>query len=162
MRFVSSAPGDEPIVVEGWFAASPARVFGAFTDPEVVMQWFGVRPGSLVSAAIDLRPGGAWRFELSRTDERSAAFEGEYLAIEPGRLLAFSWRHVVEHAGGEREATPVSRVEIRFSPQGAGTGIRLVHSGLASEEARRNVGGGWDAAFAAVEAVLADRPPGAG
>ena len=57
--FLRSAPGSDPIVVEGTFAASPERVFRAWTRPEEVRKWFGQQPDSLESAEIDLRVGGA-------------------------------------------------------------------------------------------------------
>ena len=153
-QFLQSAPGAEPFRVESYFAAAPERVFAAWTRPEAVMKWFGKAPNSLVSADIDLRPGGIWRFVMSRDDDRSIGFEGQYLEIEPAKKLVFSWAHVVEHANGEREATPYSRVEVTFSPKGAGTDLRLVHSAVRSEDARRGIGGGWEAAFTHLQGVL--------
>ena len=76
----NTEPGADPIVVEGYFAAAPARVFQAWTDPDIVMRWFGRVPNSLHSATIDLRRGGAWRFVESSDDVKSVGFEGEYVA----------------------------------------------------------------------------------
>jgi len=147
MDFVKSQPGTDPIVVEGYFAASPARVFEAWTDPDIVMKWFGPAPNTLHSATIDLRLGGEWRFLKSKDDAKSVGFEGQYLEIEPGEKLVFSWAHVISYANGEREATPYSRVEVVFTAKGSGTHVRLVHSAVRAEDARRSIGGGWDGAF---------------
>lgn len=147
MEFVKSPPGADPIVVEGYFAAAPDRVFEAWTDPDIVVKWFGAKPHSLYSADIDLRPGGGWRFLMSSGAEGSNGFEGEYLDIEPDRKLVFSWAHVVEKPDGARDATPYSRVEVEFSPRGAGTYVRLIHSAIESDDARRGVGGGWETGF---------------
>lgn len=154
MDFMKSVPGDDPIVVESYFAASPARVFEAWTDPDIVMQWFGQAPNSLHSATIDLRLGGEWRFLKSSDDEKSVGFEGQYLEIEPGEKLVFSWAHVIAYANGDREATPYSRVEVVFTAQGSGTYLRLVHSAVRAEEARRGIGGGWEASFGHLTDVL--------
>lgn len=150
MNFVQSEPGDEPIIVEGYFAASPQRVFEAWTNPKIVMKWFGLEPNSLHSATIDLRPGGAWRFLKSKDDSKSIGFEGLYQDIEPGKKLVFSWSHVVEHSDGTREASPFSQVEVIFTPSGSGTYLRVVHSAVRSQDARRGIGGGWEAAFASL------------
>ena len=147
MEFVRTEPGADPIVVEGYFAAPPARVFEAWTNPNIVVKWFGRAPNSLHSATIDLRPGGAWKFLKSKDDDKSIGFEGQYLDIQPGEKLVFSWAHVIAHANGEREATPYSRVEVIFTPKGRGTHVRLVHSAIRSQDARRGIGGGWEAAF---------------
>ncbi|MCZ6859298.1 MAG: SRPBCC domain-containing protein [Alphaproteobacteria bacterium] len=147
MEFVKSVPEDDQIVVEGYFAASPAKVFEAWTDPNIVLKWFGRASNSLHSATIDLRPGGAWQFLKSKDDDKSIGFEGQYQDIQPGEKLVFSWAHVITHANGEREATPYSRVEVIFTPKGKGTHVRLVHSAIRSQDARRGIGGGWEAAF---------------
>lgn len=39
-EFLKSEPGMEPVMVEGLFRASPARVFRAFTEPDQVRCWF--------------------------------------------------------------------------------------------------------------------------
>lgn len=154
MEFMKSAPGDDPIVVEGYYAASPARVFEAWTDPDIVVKWFGQRPNSLHSASIDLRRGGVWRFLKSKDEDKSVGFEGQYLDILPDEKLVFSWAHVIAHANGEREATPYSRVEVNFTPKGKGTYVRLVHSAVRDQDARRGIGGGWEAAFASMVNAL--------
>ena len=154
--FVRSEPGDDPIIVEGYFAATPARVFQAWTDPNIVMQWFGRVPNSLHSATIDLRQGGAWQFLESRNDEKSIGFEGEYLDIEPGERLVFTWSKVVAHASGERESTPHSQVEVIFTPKGEGTDVRLVHSAVHTEDTRKDFGGGWNFAFNTMSTLLSD------
>ena len=110
LDFVMTEPGDDPKIVEGYFAATPARVFQAWTDPNIVMKWFGPAPNSLHSATIDLRPGGAWQFSKSKDEEKSFGFEGGYLDFEPGMRLLFTWCQVITHATGEREATPHSQV----------------------------------------------------
>ena len=154
LEFVLTVPGADPIIVEGYFAAPPVRVFEAWTDPDIVMKWFGRGPDSLHSATIDLQQGGAWQFLESKNEEKTVGFEGEYLDIDPGRRLVFTWSKVIAHATGEREATPKSRVEVVFSANGTGTVVRLVHSAVHNEEGRRGFAGGWDFAFATMRALL--------
>ncbi len=154
LEFVRTEPGDDPIIVEGYFAATPARVLQAWADPNIVMKWFGPAPISLLSATIDLRPGGAWQFLKSKEEEKSFGFEGEYLDIEPGMCLVFTWCQVITHASGEREATPHSQVQIIFTAMSSGSYIRLVHSAVHGEDARRGFGGGWEFAFNALSALI--------
>ena len=154
LEFVRTEPGEDPIIVEGYFAATPASVFQAWTDPDIVMQWFGREPNSLHSATIDLRRGGAWRFLESNDAEKSVGFEGKYLDIVPGERLVFSWSKVIAHATGERDATPTSQVEVTFKAKGNGTDIRLVHSAVHDEAARHGFGGGWSFAFGTMRTLL--------
>ena len=154
MEFVKTEPGADPIIVEGYFAATRARVFQAWTDPKIVMQWFGRRPNSLHSATIDLRQGGVWRFVESKDEEKSFEFEGEYLDIEPGKRLVFTWSKVIAYATGERESTPYSQVEVVFTATGNGTHVRLIHSDIHSEDLRKGFCGGWEFAFNTMSALL--------
>lgn len=154
MQFVKSPPGDDPIVVEGYFAVSPDKVFEAWTDPDIVVQWFGQAPYSLKSATIDLRPGGAWRFLMSDDGGQSVAFEGAYIEVRAAKRLVFSWSHVVDRGDAGRDATAESRVEVDFTPNGDGTNVRLVHTGIQSADARHGVGGGWEKGFGFIEAMF--------
>ena len=154
MQFVKTEPGTDPIIVEGFFAATPAKVFEAWTKPDIVVKWFGHKPNSLHSASIDLRPGGEWQFLLLKDDDKSVGFEGLYQDVLPGKKLVFSWAHVVELANGEREETPRSRVEVTFTSKGQGTFVRLVHTAISNEDSRRGIGGGWEAAFTHMDDIL--------
>ena len=156
LDFVKTRPGDEPIVVEGYFAAAPARVFQAWTVPDEVLKWFGRAPNSLHSATINLRQGGTWQFLESKDEKTSIGFEGEYLKIELNERLVFTWSKVTAHAAGKRESTPFSRVEVTFTANGDGTDVRLVHSAIHSEDTRRGFAGGWEFAFGTMSALLSD------
>jgi len=143
LSFVTSEPGADPIVVEGRYPVSPGRVFEAWTDPAVVKQWFGTEPGALEHAAIDLRPGGRWRFTERTTGGTSTGFEGEYLEVVRDQLLVFTWAKITEHhESGRRESTPCSTVEIRFVADGDGTAMRIVHSNL-DTESQAGFSAGW-------------------
>ena len=154
-EMLKSAPGHDPIIIEAYFAVRPARVFQAWTDPDQVKQWFGQAPNTLHSAVIDLRPGGVWRFLESKTAEMSIGFEGEYLDIEPGERLVFTWSKVITRASGTRKATPKSRVEVTFAPNGDGTDVRLVHFAVPDEPNRRGFGAGWSFALGTMRTLLA-------
>ena len=160
MEFVKTTLGDDPIIVECYFPVTADIVFQAWTDPDSVMKWFGPVPNSLHSASIDLRPGGAWQFLKSKDDEKSTGFEGAYLEVEPGRRLVFTWSQFVLHATGQREASPLSQVEISFTVKGEGTQVRLVHSAVHSDQARRGFGGGWEVGIGNLVKLLAEGAPG--
>lgn len=154
--FLTSAPGHEPILIEGMFPASPERLFQAFTVPEDVSGWFPPKGNAAFLAEIDLQVGGKWRFILEKTDEKQVQFEGEYLVIDRPNRLDFSWRHVVEFADGQREATDSSRVSVLFLAAGAATEVKLHHEAIKTESARFNVGDGWSGCFNRLDGFVAD------
>lgn len=155
LPFLKTAPGADPVIVEGAFKASPERVFRAWTTPDEVMQWFGRPPNKLASAEIDLVVGGQWRFTMTSQGDERHAILGEYLEIDPGRRLVFTWAHEKRHADGRVETSPHSRVEVAFETTATGTALRLEHSALSAEQVRIGVGEGWSASFTRIADVVA-------
>ncbi len=158
VEFVQSDPGDDPIIVDCTLEASPSDVFEAWTDPEIIMQWFGPRPNTLVSATIDLRLGGQWCFVKSKNEEGTTGFEGEYLVIEPGKRLAFTWAQFAKSVDGQKDLTPSSKVEIEMSSVEQGTHLRLIHSSLPDTAAAKDFSGGWERAIGNLLSLLRSHP----
>ncbi|MEU7756884.1 SRPBCC domain-containing protein [Micromonospora sp. NPDC049171] len=67
---------------------APARlVFAAFTQPELLVRWYGARGWSLVECDVDLRVGGRWRFVSQGPEGARMVQAGVYRHIEPARWL---------------------------------------------------------------------------
>jgi uncharacterized protein YndB with AHSA1/START domain len=61
--FSVAAVGDQDIAIQRNFQAPRRMVFDAWTKPELVKRWLGVRAGWVLAVCeIDLRVGGAYRF----------------------------------------------------------------------------------------------------
>jgi uncharacterized protein YndB with AHSA1/START domain len=121
--------GDTRIVITRRFAAAPAHLFRAHTQPDLIRRWMvGPEGWTMPVCQSDSRPGGSFRFEWS--DGRDVSFHatGEYLEVTPRRIL-----HV------ERmflpDPTPDNHVETRFDPLGSGTAMTVTMT-LATAEAR--------------------------
>lgn len=110
--------------------ASPETVFEFLVDEQKMLLWQGVE------AQLDPRPGGIFR--LSITPGWIAA--GEFLEVDPPRSVSFTWGWE-----GEESTLPPgsSRVEVTLAPDGAGTILSLVHTGLPSEDSAERHGEGW-------------------
>ena len=78
-----SLPSDTELRMTRSFAAAPEMVFAAHTVPALLKRWYG----ALVSADVDLRIGGAWRFVSKRPDGREIGQFGVYHEIEPNARL---------------------------------------------------------------------------
>lgn len=76
-------PTDREIILSRSFAAPRPAVFEAFTRPELLKQWWGLRGSTLAVCEIDLKPGGAWRFVLRGPDGAEHPFTGVFREIAP-------------------------------------------------------------------------------
>lgn len=135
---------------------APQRdVFNLFTTEQGLCSWMAKE------AAVDLRPGGRWRW----VHDNDVASSGEYVEVDPyGRVLfTYGWE-----SGPYAEMAPGSTlVEVRFEPTVSGTEVTVTHTGV--PDAFRNAHlGGWTyflgllAAVASGEALPTERLPETG
>lgn len=79
-----SLEGDRAIRMTRRFAAPRDLVFAALTTPALLLRWYG----DMVSAELDLRAGGAWRFVTRRPDGREIGQHGLFRELAaPARLV---------------------------------------------------------------------------
>jgi uncharacterized protein YndB with AHSA1/START domain len=116
---VAAEPFRDSIYIE----ASPATVFEHFTDPDALASWMGDR------AVLDPRPGGQFVVFFEQR-----AVEGRYIELDPPRRLVITWGRVGSDAFGPGSST----LEVNLRPEGTGTRVEIVHSGLPDEEAPRH------------------------
>jgi uncharacterized protein YndB with AHSA1/START domain len=124
---VSSPP---EIVREVRIGVPPDQVFPYFTDPAKMIVW------KAMEAQLDPRPGGVFRINVTGSD----VARGEYVEIDAPRRVVFTF-------GWESEGSPLppgaSTVEVTLVPDGDGTLLRLVHTGV-PDEIRAGSTQGWD------------------
>jgi uncharacterized protein YndB with AHSA1/START domain len=124
-------------------AAPVEAVFHALTDPAELAAWWGSPDAYRThSWRIDLRVGGRWSCEaVNAKDGHLSQVRGEYLTVEPPRLLVFTW---------EPSWEDYARTTIRYdlSPTAVGTRLLVTHSGFATARAAEDHGKGWDRVLA--------------
>ena len=72
---------------ERTFAASPAQVYDAWTQPDQVRAWWDPSGAPLVECTIDLRPGGAFRFV--NDGAHGPPFAGVYTVLDRPTTIGF-------------------------------------------------------------------------
>ncbi|MER5348679.1 SRPBCC domain-containing protein, partial [Streptomyces mirabilis] len=60
------------------FDASPGRVFRAYTDPDLVVQWLGPRRLTMRIDEYDTRTGGSYRYVHRGDDGTEYGFRGVF------------------------------------------------------------------------------------
>ena len=131
-------------------AAPPERVFQALTDPRQLMQWWGQR-GMYhhTDWKADVRPGGMWRSEgKSDIDGKPYHVAGEYVEVDPPRLLSYTWIASWSGALSTLVRWELEQVE-------GGTRVRVRHSGFAGmTEAVQGHYQGWVRVIAWMQAFV--------
>lgn len=124
MSMTIERPSPTTLVVTRRFAASPARVYAAHTEPALLRRWMGGYGGwAMTVCEADPRPGGAFRYRFEPTDG-SQGFEitGTYESVDPPRDgRAGRTRHLERMQLGPDAPTAENRVETVFARDGDGT-----------------------------------------
>jgi uncharacterized protein YndB with AHSA1/START domain len=121
---------------ERWYAAAPAELWSALTDPGRMRRWLGAE------ASVQARVGGQVRL---RWDD-DARMDGVITVFEAGRVLEYTWR---EAALG---VDSIVRFELR--PANSGTLLVLEHTRVPGDQAA-GFGAGWHGHLDALAAALA-------
>jgi len=88
-----TTPSEREIAMTRVFDAPRTLVFDAWTKPELLKRWLGVRNGwSLAVCEIDLKVGGAYRFVWRGPDGAEMGMGGVYREIVPPERLVSTER----------------------------------------------------------------------
>jgi uncharacterized protein YndB with AHSA1/START domain len=89
-----TTPGEREVLIERVFDAPRDRVYAAFTDPELIPQWWGRYEDTVTVDKMEVRNGGDWRFltESSKDGEKHA-FRGSFREVVPPERIVwtFEW-----------------------------------------------------------------------
>lgn len=78
---------DTEVHIRRTFNAPAESVWAAWTKPELVARWYGLRYLRMVECTINLEVGGTWRWVLAAPDGQLIAFSGVFKDIRaPHRL----------------------------------------------------------------------------
>jgi uncharacterized protein YndB with AHSA1/START domain len=98
-----TTPTEREIHVERSFDAPRDVVFAAMTDPALIPDWWGPHGTTTTVDAMDVRPGGAWRFVIRNSDGSETGFRGTYREVAaPERIVqTFEWEGMPGHVSVE-------------------------------------------------------------
>jgi uncharacterized protein YndB with AHSA1/START domain len=97
-----TTPSDREVAMIRVFNAPRDLVFEAWTKPELIKRWLNGPDGwRLAVCEIDLKVGGAFRFEWHHRDGKSMGFTGAYREIVRPERLVFTENWFEDWTGGE-------------------------------------------------------------
>jgi uncharacterized protein YndB with AHSA1/START domain len=139
--------------VQRRFDAPRERVFDAWTNPDVLREWWSAGDLTPGDAEIDLREGGRYRLSMVTSSGETHTVSGEYKEVRAPERLAYTWAW--EMGPEVLDGSPITLVEVDFDEDGSGTTVTLTHTGFSGAEARDMHAHGWSGTLDNLERVLA-------
>lgn len=132
------------------------KVYRAWTEPELLKQWFTPRPWTTPVVETDVRAGGASYVLMRGPDGTEHPNRGVYLEVVKNERLAFTDAYT---SAWEPSDKPFMTVILTFEDQGGKTRYtaRVLHWTVADREAHEKMGfhPGWDQATDQLVALVA-------
>jgi uncharacterized protein YndB with AHSA1/START domain len=141
-RNIVTTPAPDEIRIIRWFNAPRQLVFNAWTDPAMLVRWFGCAAFTTMDAQADARAGGAWRVVMRSPEGQDFPAYGEYIeVVSPERIvMTHRWEKQV---AGVNPAHHRTLVTVNFFDEGTGTRLEFRQTGLATIASRDSHIGGW-------------------
>jgi uncharacterized protein YndB with AHSA1/START domain len=135
---------DRDLVLTRVINAPPEKVYKAWTDPELLKQWFAPLPYTTPVAELDVRPGGSSLVVMRSPDGHDIQNPGVYLEVVENARLVFTNAYTKAWEPSEK---PFMTVILTFENQGGKTKYTALvrHWTLADRQAHESMGfhKGW-------------------
>ena len=108
---------ERELIINRVIEAPPERLFKAWTDPELLMQWFAPKPWTTPSADLDVRPGGSCVVTMRSPEGQDFPNPGVYLEVVPNQKLVITDAYV---KAWEPSGHPFITIILTFEDLGGG------------------------------------------
>lgn len=136
--------------------ATPDKLFRAWTEPDLIVQWFTPPPYKTIAAEVDLRAGGSSLVVMQAPDGTEIPNRGVYLEVVKNERLVFTDAYISAWVPSEK---PFMTGILTFEEYEGKTKYtaRVMHWTVADREAHEKMGfhEGWGIATDQLEALVA-------
>lgn len=147
---------DRELVLTRIIDAPPEKLFRAWTEPALIVQWFTPAPWTTIHAETDLRPGGSSLVVMRSPEGQEFPNRGIYLEVVQNEKLVFTDAYT---SAWEPSEKPFMTGILSFEKLGEKTRYtaRVRHWTVADREAHEKMGfhEGWGKATDQLAALVA-------
>ncbi|HEY3429596.1 MAG TPA: SRPBCC domain-containing protein [Cyclobacteriaceae bacterium] len=135
---------DDSVFLEITFNSSIEKIWEAWTNPIIILNWFGSDPhGKGLKAWLDVRPGGYFEITFKDADQTEHTCSGMYDEVHSLSKLTFSWRW-------KNEPGVESFVIVLLTAEGDSTRMQFEHKNLGTGS-KHDYAVGWQRTFSKLE-----------
>lgn len=91
MKVLEAKPqNDRELVLKLLLDAPVEKVYAAWTNPELIPEWFVPKPWSISKVEMDIRPGGNSLIVMKSPEGQEFPNPGVYLEVVPNKRIVFT------------------------------------------------------------------------
>ncbi len=91
-------PGSHEFTITAVVDAPREAVYRAYTEPELLTQWWGPAELTTTIEKLEVKQGGVWRFVHTDSEGNTYGFHGVYHEVQPERIVqTFEFEGVPGH-----------------------------------------------------------------
>ncbi|QIG48312.1 SRPBCC domain-containing protein [Nordella sp. HKS 07] len=141
-----TSTGTRAVIVERELPYPPEKIWRALTEPHLIAEW-------LAKTDFNAVTGHRFTVKIDPQPDRSFVFACEVTAVEPHKVLTYTWNSVGDESGNGLRST----VTWRLTATPTGTLLRMEQSGFAPDRPHFYHGArmGWPQFVTKLEEVLA-------
>lgn len=152
----ATSMADRELVLTRLIDAPRHKLYRAWTEPELLTQWFAPLPYTTPHAELDVRPGGSNVVVMRGPDGQDMPNRGVYLEVVPNERIVFTDAYL---CAWEPSQKPFMTVILTFEDEASQTRytVRVRHWSVADREAHEAMGfhQGWGVCADQLTALVA-------
>ena len=122
-----NSPVSFELLLTRLIGAPREKLFRAWTDPALIVQWFTPAPWKTLRAEVDLRPGGSSLIVMQNPEGQEFPSPGVYLEVVKNEKLVFTDAYTRAWEPAEKPSmtgilTLLTKTARRATPRACGTG----------------------------------------
>jgi uncharacterized protein YndB with AHSA1/START domain len=141
------------LTIRRQFTAPPARVYDAWTTPDLFAQWIGPVGVPCTLLQMDPTEGGSFRLDMHPPDGQLIRVAGQFTRLSPHAQIDFTWGPAWTATEDDPAGSIFSTVTIHLRPHGTGTEMEFHHH-LPDAEMVPSHRTGWSSAFDKLHSFL--------
>lgn len=146
-------PSNKKLKVVREFDAPLTNVWRAWTERELLDQWWAPRPWKAVTQSIDFRPGGSWLYYMEGPDGSRHYCRVDYSKVAANKGFAGVDAFCDENGVISKEL-PSMQWDLQFSKSGDGTKVEVEITFASEEDLQKIVDMGFKEGFSAAHTNL--------
>ena len=135
------------------FDAPVEQVWKAWTEPQLLDQWWAPRPWKAVTQSMDFSAGGTWRYYMQGPEGEKHYCKFDYETITPNKSYT-GIDGFVDENGNDTHDLPNMRWLVSFIPSGNTTKTEIEISFESEADLNKIIEMGFKEGFAAAHANL--------